>query len=272
VAGNDIQVYDLQRETMTPLTFTKTNFFPVWTPDGKHIAFESQSPGANSMRWIRADGAGEAQLLLEGKGEMRPYSFSPDGRRLAFAEQAVDTGWNLWTLPLDVSDPEHSKPSKPELFFRTPFDEGEPAFSPDDRWIAYTSNASGRFEVYVRPFHAGAPSGSVQWQISTGGGLRPIWSRDRRELFYESPDDHIMVAAYTTQADSFAANKPRLWSDTQILKPAGGPPWNLALAPDGKRFAVFPRPDASGGQKGSVHVTVLFNFFDELRRRVPVGR
>ncbi len=117
-ARGDIQVYDLQRDTMTRLTFTQRSFEPVWTPDGKHIAFVSQSPGANSIRWIRADGAGEAQLLVESKADLRPYSFSSDGKRLAFHELAVDTGADLWTLPLDVSDPEHPKPGKPELFLR----------------------------------------------------------------------------------------------------------------------------------------------------------
>jgi Tol biopolymer transport system component/predicted Ser/Thr protein kinase len=272
VSGGDIQVYDWQRDTMTRLTFTQANLFPVWTPDGKHIAFGVRSPRANSMRWIRADGAGEAQTLLESKGELRLHSFSPDGKRLAFAEMGVDTGFDLWTLPLDMSDPEHPKPGKPELFLRTPFDEYDPAFSPDGRWIAYGSNESGRYEVYVRPFPGGAPSGSGKWQISTGGGLHPIWSRDGRELFYKALDDHIMVAAYTASADSFAANKPRPWSNTQILQPSGFQVWNLDLAPDGKRFAVFPRPEATGEQKGSVHVTVLLNFFDELRRRVPPGK
>ena len=85
-----IQVYDWQRDTTTRLTFAQTKGsnkrLPVWTPDGKHIAFGSRSPGANSLRWIRADGAGEAQPLLESKDELRPYSFSPDGKRLAFAE------------------------------------------------------------------------------------------------------------------------------------------------------------------------------------------
>ena len=94
----------------------------------------------------------------------------------------MDTGFDLWTLPLDVSDPEHPKPGKPELFLGTPFNEQEPAFSPDGRWIAYTSNESGRNEVYVRPFPGGAPSGSGKWQISTGGGAHPIWSRNGREL------------------------------------------------------------------------------------------
>jgi len=81
-----------------------------------------------------------------------------------------------------------------------------------------------------------------------------------------------MVTTYTAKADSFATDKPRLWSNTQILEPIRGGAWDLDLAPDGKRFAMFPRPDATVGQKGSVHVTVLINFFDELRRRVPAGK
>ena len=204
--------------------------------------------------------------MLENKGELRPYSSSPDGKRLAYAEQAVETGFDLWKLPLDVSDPDHPKPGKPELFLRTPFNEQEPAFSPDDRWIAYTSNESGRFEVYVRPF----PGPGGKWQISTGGGLHPIWSRNGRELFYETLDNRIMVSTYTAKADSFAPDKPRPWSNTQILDPTGV--WNLDLAPDDKRFAVFARPEATAEEKGSVHVTVLLNFFDEPRRRVPVGK
>src|ERR1700674_1783241 len=160
VAVGDIQVYDWQRDTMTRLTFTQANRFPVWTPDGKHIAFQSRSPGGYSIRWVRADGAGEPQLLLESKGELRPYSFSPDGKRLAFAEPGVDTSFDLWTLPLDVREPQQPKPGKPGLILRTRFDEEEPAFSPDGRWIASASNESGRFEVYVRPSQGGAPSGS----------------------------------------------------------------------------------------------------------------
>jgi Tol biopolymer transport system component/predicted Ser/Thr protein kinase len=270
--GGDIQVYDWQRDTMTRITFTQRNMYPVWTPDGKHLVFQSQSSGANSIRWIRADGAGEAQTLLESKGEPRPHSFSPDGQRLAFAELGMNTGFDLWTLPLDVSDPEHPKPAKPELFLHTPFNKIEPAFSPDGRWIAYTSSEAGNYEVYVRPFHAGVPSGSGQWQISNGGGSHPIWSRDGRELFYETLDNRIMAATYTAKGDSFAVDKPRLWSNTQIMDLFGTQIWNLDLSPDGKRFVVIPRPEATAEQKGSVHVTVLLNFFDELRRRVPTGK
>jgi serine/threonine-protein kinase len=266
--GSDIQVYDWQRDTMTRLTFTQVNDRPVWTPDGRHLVFRLESSGANSIRWIRADGAGEAQTLLESKVELEPYSFSPDGQRLGFAERSVDTRLDLWTLPLDFSDAEHPKPGKPELFLRTPFIEQEPAFSPDGRWIAHTSNESGRNEVYVRPFPGGAPSGSGKWQISTGGGQYPIWSRSGRELFYETLDNRIMVSTYTAKGASFAADKPRPWSNTQILDLTAGV-WNLDLSPDGKRFALIPKPEATSEQKGSVHVTVLLNFFDELRRRVP---
>ena len=270
--GNwDVHVYDWQRDSMMRLTFTQTNYRPVWTPDGKHIVFGSHSPGASSIRLIRADGAGEAQLLLESKGDLDPHSFSPDGRRLAFADVGANTGEDLWTLPLDVSDPDHPKPGNPALFLRTPFDEMEPAFSPDGRWIAYFSNESARDEVYVRSFPGGSPSGSGKWQISTGGGAHPIWSRNGRELFYETLDSRIMITTYTAKADSFTTEKPRLWSNTQILEPARGGAWSLDLAPDGKRFAVFPRPETTGEQKGSVHVTVLLNFFDELRRKVPLS-
>jgi serine/threonine-protein kinase len=183
----------------------------------------------------------------------------------------MDTAFHLWTLPLDISDPERPKPGKPELFLRTPFNEAEPAFSPDGRWIAYTSSESGSNEVYVRPFPGGASSGSGKWQISNGGG-HPIWSRDGRELFYETPDNRIMAATYTAKGDSFAADKPRSWSNTQIMDLFGTGIWNLDLSPDGKRFAAIPRPEATAEQKRSVHVMVLLNFFDELRRRVPVGK
>jgi Tol biopolymer transport system component/tRNA A-37 threonylcarbamoyl transferase component Bud32 len=270
--AGDIQVYDWQHDTITRLTFTQTNLYPVWAPDGKHIAFQSQSGGANSLWWIRADGAGEPQPLLESKDTLIPSSFSPDGQRLAFADSRPDTSFDLWTLPLDVSDPEHPKVGKPELFLQTPFDERGPAFSPDGRWIAYTSGQSGRFEVYVRPFPGGASSGSGKWQISTAGGAHPIWSRNGRELFYETLDNRIMVSTYTAKTDSFAADKPLPWSNTQIMELFGTGIWNLDLSPDGKRFAVIARPEATGEQRGSVHVTVLLNFFDELRRRVPAGK
>jgi Tol biopolymer transport system component/tRNA A-37 threonylcarbamoyl transferase component Bud32 len=268
-----IEIYDWGRGTRERLNSTAqaTSLEPVWTPDGKHIIFESLSPSDFSLQWIRADGGGEAQQLWESKNRLIPYSFSPDGKRLAFSERTAKAESDLWTLPLDTSEPEHPKPGKPELFLGTPFAEEDPAFSPDGRWIAYASTESGRSEVYVRPFPAGGPSGLGRSTISTGGGRFPIWSRDGLELFYLGQDNRIMSAAYAAKGDSFTAGKPRPWSNTQLFDIGLA---NLDLAPDGKRFVVAAAPpaDSTGILKGSVHVTFLLNFFDELRRRAPAAK
>src|SRR5262249_23616951 len=140
----DTWVYDSRRDTMSRLTYTpQGGLYPVWTPDGKHIAFQWISGGEKEIRWIRSDGAGETQQLLKTKNNLVPGAFSPDGKTLAYVELTPESGMDLWTLPLDLSDPEHPKAGKPELFLRTPFNERDPVFSPDGRWIAYASNESG---------------------------------------------------------------------------------------------------------------------------------
>ncbi len=154
---------------------------------------------------------------------------------------------------------------KPELFLRTSSNELLPAVSPDGRWIAYMSYESGRNEVYVRPF----PGPGGKWQISNAGGQLPVWSRNGRELFFENLDNRIMVTDYTAAGESFVVRKPRPWSDKQLQ--AVGGPLNYDLAPDGKRFAIFPKLNAPAEEKEAVHITFLLNFFDELRRRAPIG-
>jgi Tol biopolymer transport system component len=263
--GTDIYVYELGRETMTRITFGGHAQGPVWTPDGKHIAFQ-WSAGGFGIGWIRSDGSAEPRQILSTENLANPYSLSPDGRRLAYYENNPETGFDIWTLPLDGSDSDEPKTGKPEPFLVTPSEELAPMFSPDGRWIAYRSNESGTGEIYVRPFPGGR---SGKWQVSTGRGRYAMWSNNRRELFYDTADDHIMVLNYTINGDSFVPAKPRLWSEKQIYMPGNT---NLTLAPDGKRFAVFPRPEAGGQEKGSVHATFLLNFFDELRRRVPIAQ
>jgi len=263
--GTDIYLYDWQRETMTQLTFGGRAQLGIWTPDGKHIAFNSSDSGFG-IWWIRSDGSGRPQQIFAGQSIVSPWSFSPDGTRLAYHQVNTETSRDIWTLPLDLSDPDHPRPGKPEPFLVTPSDENVPEFSPDGRWIAYRSDESGASEVYVRPFPAGRGG---KWQISTGGGLYGMWSNNGRELFYETGDNRIMVVDYTVNGDSFVPGKPRLWSGKEIFNPGSS---NLALAPDGKRFAVFPMPEAAGPEKGSVHITFLLNFLDELRRRIPGGK
>jgi serine/threonine-protein kinase len=254
--------YDLQRDSMSRLSSAESLPYPVWTPDGKHIIFRS----SGAINWIRSDGAGEVQELLKRSAQIIPFSLSPDGRRLAYTELSPNNATDLWTLPLDLSDPEHPKPGKPELFLGTQDNEQNPSFSPNGRWIAYYSNESGVNEVYVRPF----PGPGGKWQISSGGGYRPIWSQNDHEVFYETLtlDHQIMVADYTAKGDSFMAGKPRVWSETPIYDPGAT---NFALAPDGKRFAVFPTSDSTG-KKDNLHVTFLLNFADELRRIAPPSK
>ena len=119
-------------------------------------------------------------------------------------------------------------------------------------------------EVYVRPFPADPAGG--KWQISSGGGNYPLWSRNGRELFYLGPNG-IMVVSYTAKGASFVPDKPRLWSDHRIFNAFGSK--NYDLAPDGKRFAVLELPERE--QKPETHATILLNFFDEVRRRAPAG-
>ena len=264
-----IFVYDLQRETLSRLTFTtdlQRSSFPTWSPDGKHIAFRFSSPDGFSLGWIRSDGAGETQRLLVSKNNLIPYSFFPDGRRLAYYEVDPERGSDLWTLQLDMSDPDHPKPGKAEPFPRTGTNERSPAVSPDGHWIAYQSDESGRLEVYVRPF----PGPGGKRQISSAGGRLPIWSHKGTQLFFENPDNHIMVMDYEVKTESFARGTPRVWSDQQLHDVNGV--LNYDLAPDDKSFAVFPELKAPAEENGSVHVTFLLNFFDELRRRVPVNK
>jgi serine/threonine-protein kinase len=252
-------VYNLERRTLTRLTFTGGATVPLWAPDSLHLFFSSAARGT----WIRSDGAGEPQTIMEGHDNPRLTSFSPDARRLAYSERSLETGHDLWTVALDLTDPEHPKAGKPEPYLRTPNDDLVPVFSPDGRWIAYRSNETGNPEIYVRPFPA---AGGGKWQISTGGGLYAVWSKDGRELFYETTDNRIMVVDYTVDGASFISSQPRLWSDKQLFYTGT---LNLDLAPDGKRFVVLSLPQPESGAKGSVHITVLLNFFDELKRRIP---
>jgi hypothetical protein len=108
-----------------------------------------------------------------------------------------------------------------------------------------------------------------KWQVSIEDAEYAIWSNSGRELFYETADNHIMVASYSANGESFVPGRPRLWHAKQIFFAGAA---NLALAPDGKRFAVFTMPEATGLDKGSIHVTFLLNFFDELRGRAPAAK
>ncbi len=264
--GYDVYVYDWRHDTMPRLTFNgATNIEAEWSPDGKHLVYDSD----DGLWWVRADGGGEPQLLLESKGVNRTMDgFSPDGKRVSYSIAVPDRKQDVYTLPLDLTDPEHPKAGKPEVFLRSPAQETWARFSPDGRWVAYASDESGTREIYVRPF----PGPGGKWQISSGGTTGgPVWSRDGRQLFFGSPENKIMVSDYTVKGNSFSYSKPRVWSDTALSSPAGADPY-FDIAPDGKRFVVIPRPDSAQEKQGNLHATFLLNFADEVRRRIPVGK
>jgi serine/threonine protein kinase/Tol biopolymer transport system component len=264
-----IFVYDLQRGTMSRFFFktgTQRSSYPIWSPDGKHIVCWFSSASGFSLGWMRADGAGETQRLLDSKNLLVPYSFFPDGLRLAYFELNPESGWDIWTLPLDLSDLDRPKPGKKHIFLRTASNELNPAVSPDGRWIAYQSDELGRYEVYVGPVDG---QGGKR-QISTGGGQLPVWSRNGRELFFENLDNRIMVMDYTATGASFMQGKPRVWSEQQLHEVGGM--LNYDLSSKGELFAIFPEVKAPREEKGDVHMSFLLNFFDELRRRAPVDK
>jgi serine/threonine protein kinase len=191
------------------------------------------------------------------------------GRRLAFHQSGANTGRDLWILPLDTTDAEHPRAGTPELFFATKGNDMEPAFSPDGQWLAYSSDESGRYQVFVRPFPEGAKGGG-QAQVSTTSGTFPVWSRTAKAIFYVANDGHIMVVPYTINGRNFEPGKPRQWTGSPIRMTGNVPPYDLG--PDGRRLVGFPAPEVSaGGEKVNLHMTFLPNFFDELKRRVPVG-
>jgi Tol biopolymer transport system component len=264
----DIWVYEWERDTLTRLTFAgENNSYPVWTPDGQRIVYSSQEKGGTyNLWWVRSDGGGDAQRLAESKSEQYAGSWRPDGKVLAFFQTNAGTGNDIMTLPVEGDEKSGWKPGEPKPFLNSPAREEVPVFSPDGRWLAYHSTESGRFEVYVRPF----PGPGGKWQISIEGGVTPEWSRNGKELFYRTPDNKIMVVTYTTSGDSFHADKPQLWSPGQFTN--RGNNYNFDLHPDGKRFAVLKAPGTEQAAAAVNKVSIIFNFFDELRRKVPPGK
>jgi Tol biopolymer transport system component/predicted Ser/Thr protein kinase len=270
----DIWVYEWARDTLTRLTFGgQSNVDPVWTPDGQRIVFTTVENGDQfDLYWKRADGAGEAQRLTQSRSTKYAGSWSLDGKVLAFEQRNPDTFWGILTLNVDGDEKSGWKVGEARPFLNGPFNERAPAFSPDGRWLAYRSDESGTPEVYVQPF----PGPARKWQISTGGGCNPKWSRNGKELYYRTPtftggqDVKVMVAPYSISGDSFRAEKPRAWSPGQFSI-RGSEYSGYALHPDGKRVAVLRAPEAGASQAVN-KVTFLFNFFDELRRKVPPGK
>jgi len=249
-----IWLYDLGRDTLTRLTFEGiTNVLGAWTPNGERVTSGSDRGGQINLFWQLADGSGGVERLTTSDYLQAPASFSPDGQRLAFIEIHPRTGFDIWVL--ELSD------RKAQPFLQTEYEESAPRFSPDGNWLAYSSDESGRQEIYVQPY----PGPGGKWQISAEGGMEPVWNPNGRELFYRS-GDRMMAVEVTTQP-TFSAGRPRMLFDAGQYLPTPVTFPNYDISPDGRRFLMLKDPEQ---EAPPTEINVVLNWFEELKRRVPV--
>jgi eukaryotic-like serine/threonine-protein kinase len=220
----DVWVYDLARSTFGRFTFdTGMENSPVWAPDGRHILYAHDSDGPPSLHRKPLGGAEGELLLPSGYGPQAPGDWSPDGRFVVYGDYSPQTRTDLLVLPMTGE-------RKPSVFARTPFDEIQARFSPDGRWVAYASNESGRFEVYVRRFDGGGE----RVQVSNGGGEAPRWRRDGRELFYLTGSPDQSVASVAVKAgEAFESGAPVTLFKVELRDAR-----DFDVSPDGQRFLV----------------------------------
>ena len=254
-------VYDIELEVSIALTSTGENFEPVWSPDGTRLAF-SRLGEDGGLFWVAADGSGAPEPIHEGvRGD--PSSWSTDNV-LAFVSRAgPEEPRGIWTLLMDGE-------SEPEPFLESESDWLYPDLSPDGKWIAYTSAETGRDEVYVRPFPAGAP---VQ-RISSDGGEAPLWSRDGRQLFYrmfdkETDTEKFMVVDVVTEP-AFARSAPRLLFEGAYDTTT--PVRSYDISPDDQRFVIRTSSGIEVEPQPVTSINIALNWFEELKRLAPAAQ
>ena len=261
---NDVWTWDLRRQTLTRLTFDRSqDENPIWTPDGRRIIFDSARAGVRNVYWQAADGTGTAERLSSGPNPQYPHSISPDGTRLVLDENTSAGGNNIALLALENSPGTVER--KTEMLLQTSFSETNGKISPDGRWLSYYSNESGQNQVYVRPF---PKIDGGRWQISTGGGTRPVWARNGRELFYLDSDNALTSVLVEATATTFNAGNPIKLFDRSYANPAPGPGYDVS--PDGQRFLMIKESDGDSRQAPQ-NLIVVQNWFEELRRLVPAN-
>jgi serine/threonine-protein kinase len=257
--GNfDIWVYDIERGVPTRLTFDDAaDTEQVWSPDGRFVVFSSGRKGADNLYRKRADGSGDEEQLTTGDSPKWATSWSSDGRSIAHVAMSPSGNFDIAVLSPDA----HTDTPLLNSSFR----EADGAISPDGRWLAYSSNESGRLEVYVRPF----PSGGGRWQVSDAGGGSPRWARSGKELFYRT-DDAVMVVSIDAHGDGLQTGKPqRVFSGafrggTTGVAIGGNTFADYDVSADGRRFVMFPASTEDVTNRGVI--TLVTPWFDELKR------
>jgi serine/threonine-protein kinase len=275
----DIWIWDLARETLTRFTFDpRPDTHPLWTPDGQRVLFRSARSGPFNLFWQAADGTGTVERLTESQNNPTANAFSPDGTRLVFREETAKTGEDLMVVALEggnsgqlhssrVGEPEKGLRSQIRPLVQTTSDELNAEISPDGRWMAYQSNESGKDEIYVRPF---PDTDRGRWQMSAGGGTRPLWARSGKELFYVGPSGAVMSASVEGGSTLRAGNPTRLF-EGHYLMAAGIGGRTYDVSPDGRRFLMIKPVD--GGEflptAAPTSLIIVQNWTEELKRLVP---
>jgi Tol biopolymer transport system component len=244
----DLWIEDLERGTSTRFTFGGAHFGGLWSPDGKWIAYSRGFPAMNLYR-RRADGTGQEERLTTGGITQVTGSWTPDVGTLVFVENDPVSGSDIWTVAMDGD-------RTPRPFIKTPFLERAPVVSPDGKWLAYQSNESGRFEIYVVAF----PQGDRKRQISTEGAFSPIWARNGRELFYQT-GTALMATSVVTQPE-FVSERPR-----EVFK--GRYEGTFDVSPDDQRFLLI---KSLTQEASATQVNLGLNWFEELKRLLPASR
>ena len=252
--ATDIWLIDLARNTPSRFTFDPANESgPVWSPDGSRLVFASNRSGVAKLYQKLANGTGSDEALVKSAESAGPQDWSADGKFILYGVLSPRTSNDLWILPMFGEQ-------KADPFIQTDFAEMQARFSPDGRWVAYTSNASGPFQVYVQSF----PASGGKWQISTSGGAQPQWRHDGKELFFLSPNRKLMAVEVNGSGATFVAGVPQDLFEvrTSPLFPGQGSSSYYAASGDGKRFLV----NTLIGESGSVPLTIVLNWSAGLNR------
>jgi serine/threonine protein kinase/Tol biopolymer transport system component len=250
-ANTDIWVRDLKRESMSRLTFDpQIDSNPIWSPDGSSVAWLSNRGGNWGLYRKLVSGAGQDDLLLLSTSVIAPRDWTADGRFIVYT-LLEEKGWEVWALPLEGE-------RKPLPILQSPYSNAAPRVSPNSRWLAYSSNETGRFEVYVTTF----PAVGAKWPISTGGGERPQWRRDGKALYYLA--DGTLMAVTVTGGGSFSSSPPQQLFAIQRPASSGPLPTDVDyydVTADGQRFLV----SFSVGEASHEPLTVVVNWTSAMK-------
>jgi len=253
--GNaDIWILDLERDTQTRLTFDEgRDLYPVWSPDGQYVYFTTNRAGKWSILRKRADGTGAEESMFESEKEVDVYGASPDGRFIGYHD--LTASGDLYLLPLEGD-------RTPHPLFTSAASDGDITFSPDGKWVAYDSDESGRWEVYVRP----VSGEGGKWQVSAQGGEFARWSKAGTALFYQERGKGIWTVPVKTAGGSFEVGRPEKLFD---FAPGIQPDWDIA--PDGSRFLMV-QSELATVAGGRNMVKIVFNWFEDLKALLATPR